>query len=164
VYEGGVRVPFAAQWKGRVPAGAVCERPAMSIDVFPTILAAAGIEPPAGVTFDGINLMTYMDEKSGGATAPRNIFWRFGPQWAVREGDMKLVHSSAEGIQLFDLAKDVGESKNLVSEQPETVKRLRATYDQWNAQNEEPRWRDTRDVKRAARRGGTPATAPAGDD
>lgn len=151
VYEGGVRIPFMAQWKQIVPAGSVCEKPVASIDVFPTILAAAGIETPAGLKLDGMNLLALLDENSQAATAKRTLFWRFGPQWAIRDGDLKLLHTPEGGIQLFDLSRDIGESRNLATEQPETVQRLQSRYDEWNAQNEAPRWRDTRDVKRASR-------------
>jgi len=164
VYEGGVRVPFLAQWKGKVPAGAECENPVVSIDIFPTVVAAANIEAPKAVKLDGMNLLQLLDQNSEAATAKRSLFWKFGPQWAVREGDLKLVHTNQGGTELFDLSKDVGEAKNLATEQPETVKRLQASYDAWNAQNEKPRWRDTRDGKRAGRRGAGragAATAPA---
>ncbi len=172
VYEGGVRVPFLAKWPGRVGAGGTYEKPVSSLDVFATVLAAAGVEAPANVKLDGTNLLPFLSGRADVAGVPhQSLFWKFGPQWAVRDGDMKLLNTPAEGTQLFDLSKDVGEQKDLAAERPEEVKRLRETYDQWNAQNEQPRWRDARDERRAARGGGgggrrraaATATAPAGE-
>src|SRR5207244_13565356 len=85
-WEGGIRIPFMMQWKGKIPAGKVDERPVIQIDIHPTALAAAGAEAPAEAKFDGVNLLPYVTgEKSG---APHEaLYWRFGQQIALRAGD-----------------------------------------------------------------------------
>jgi arylsulfatase A-like enzyme len=151
-YEGGIRVPFLVTWPGRVPAGRVYEAPAIALDVFPTALAAAGAAPPRGETLDGVDLLPHLAGRAG--AAPHDaLYWRFGSQWAVREADYKLVRGGPEGVQLFDLSSDVGETNDLIAAKPDVAERLRAKYEAWNATLERPRWRDSRD--------GRPATGPA---
>jgi arylsulfatase A-like enzyme len=59
VYEGGIRVPFVVKWTGRIPAGDTYTRPVISLDILPTALAAAGIQPPRRLSLDGVNLLPY---------------------------------------------------------------------------------------------------------
>ena len=150
VREGGIRVPFLMSWPGRLPAGVEYDQPVIALDVFPTALAAAGAPTPNGVTFDGVNLLPYL---SGSVTEPAPpphlaLFWRFGQQWAVRHRDFKLVHAGAKSpVQLFNVAKDPGEQNDLAAAEPDRVKELRALYDEWNALNVPPLWKDLRSEK-----------------
>jgi arylsulfatase A-like enzyme len=57
VWEGGIRVPFLVQWKGRIPAGKVFDQPVIQLDVHPTALAVAGVKIPAEANCDGVNLL-----------------------------------------------------------------------------------------------------------
>ena len=69
------------------------------------------------------------------------LYWRYLPQWAIRDGDWKLLQMrGGETPQLFDLAKDVGEKSDLATAQPDVVKKLKAKYDAWNAQLMDARW------------------------
>jgi arylsulfatase A-like enzyme len=138
-FEGGPRVPFLAQWKGKLPAGKTYDHPVMNLDVLPTALAAAGAPVDSTAKLDGVDLMPYLTgEKKG--RPHETMYWRFGPQWAVRHGDLKLVVSKGGSGQpeLYDLAADIGESKDLAKDQPEKVKQLQALYDKWNAEQAEP--------------------------
>ncbi|MCX5758725.1 MAG: sulfatase-like hydrolase/transferase, partial [Candidatus Hydrogenedentes bacterium] len=75
VYEGGIRVPFLAQWKGRIPSGKVDDRPVIAIDVHPTALAVAGVIPPADAKLEGVNLLPYLTGQE--SAAPHDaLFWR----------------------------------------------------------------------------------------
>jgi arylsulfatase A-like enzyme len=136
VLEGGIRVPFLVQWKGRIPAGKVEDRPVIAIDILPTALAAAG--QPAVDGLDGVNLLPYLTgEKS---EAPHDhLYWRYGPKRAVRMGDWKLTDEGG-GAMLFNLAKDVGEKHDLSKQEPEKLKQLEAAYARWNTQNVPARW------------------------
>ncbi|MFN9720233.1 MAG: sulfatase-like hydrolase/transferase [Planctomycetota bacterium] len=134
-FEGGPRVPFIAQWKGRYPAGVTYDSPVLNLDVLPTAIAAAGGKIDPAWKLDGVDLTPYLT----GANQEKpheTIFWRYSPQWAVRHGDMKLVVANGGGGQpeLYDLAKDLGESRNLAASQPETVEKLQKLYDAWNSQ------------------------------
>ena len=149
--EGGIRVPFLVQWKGRIPAGRVLDDPVISLDIVPTALAVSGIEPQQYVRkraeLDGVNLLPYFTGESN-EPPHESLFWRFrfpprDPtlyRWAIRQGDWKLVKNGREPLSLYNLAHDVGETNNLATEYPERVDAMRAAWKQWDASNQEPRW------------------------
>ena len=140
--EGGVRVPFCVQWKGKLPAGKTYEHPIIQLDILPTSLAAAGSKTDPAWKLDGVNLLPFLTGENKGR--PHDvIYWRFGEQWAIRKADWKLVASRIDGKEpkLFDLAEDIGEAKDLATTHPEKVKELKTAWDAWNAEQEEPRWR-----------------------
>jgi arylsulfatase A-like enzyme len=156
-WEGGVRVPSMAQWKGQIPAGKVYDQPIIQLDFVPTALAAAGVDLPSNGKIDGVNLLPYLrGEKSG---APHEaLFWRFGQQMAVRMGDWKLLKAAGAGgddnpgrarqsvvrdlagAHLYNLASDIGETTNVAEQHPEKVKELAAAWTTWNKENADPLW------------------------
>jgi len=138
-FEGGPRVPFLAQWKGKFQAGKTYDFPVMNLDVLPTVVTAAGGKVEASWKLDGVDLLPYVT----GANKSRpheTMYWRYGPQWAVRHGDMKLVVSQGGSgkPELYNLAEDRAESKDLAGTQPEKAKQLLAIYSSWNAEQAEP--------------------------
>ncbi len=138
-WEGGIRVPYLVQWKGRLPAGKTYDNPVIQLDFHPTALAAAGVEAK-DAKFDGVNLLPHLEGK---VTAPPHdtLYWRFGDQMAIRHGNLKLVQGrGAASRMLFDLAADIGEQKDLSADRPEVVKELTTKYDEWNKTLEQPRW------------------------
>jgi arylsulfatase A-like enzyme len=145
--EGGIRVPFVAAWKGRLPAGKVYDHPVIQLDVLPTALAAAGIPPGPGDKLDGADLLPHLTGKAAGPPHDA-LFWRFGEQMAVRKGDWKLVRygpnanlqAGESWPKLYNLAEDVGESNDLAAKHPEKVKELQSAWDRWNAGNVKPLW------------------------
>jgi arylsulfatase A-like enzyme len=134
-FEGGPRVPYIAQWKGRIPAGQTYDLPVMNLDVLPTAIIAAGGKPEASWQLDGVDLMPYL---TGAKTSRphQTLYWRYGPQWAIRDGDMKLVVSKGGSgrPELYNLATDIGESNDLAAAQPAKVKELQAMWDRWSAE------------------------------
>lgn len=129
--EGGIRIPFMMQWKGRLPAGKVYDAPVTSLDILPTALAAAGAKPLAPAQLDGVNLIPFL---AGEKKDPPHdvLFWRYGGQFAVRRGDWKLVRQNARAeFQLFNLARDVGETHNLAAEHPARVQELHGLLEHW---------------------------------
>lgn len=152
-YEGGPRVPFFAQWKGKWPAGKTYDLPVMNLDVLPTIVAAAGGKLDASAQLDGVDLTPFVTGVN--KTRPhQTLYWRYGPQWAVRHGDLKLVVSrgGSERPELYDLASDIGESKDLASAQPAKVKELQAIYDKWSAAQAEPSAPDSTGTKKGGQK------------
>jgi arylsulfatase A-like enzyme len=137
VYEGGVRVPFLMAWPGRLAAGKTDDRPVSSVDVFATTLAVAGVAMPADRKYDSVNLLPYLTGEKTGAPHDR-LFWRSGALLAVREGRWKLVRGAGAGDELYDLAADVGETKDLGAAQPAVKARLAAALDAWNGELVEP--------------------------
>ncbi len=152
-WEGGIHVPFLAQWKGTLPAGKVYEQPVIQLDFLPTALAAAGVETKAEWKLDGVNLLPYLTGKHKGAPHAA-LYWRFGQQIAVRMGDWKLIkapganatqgefrtQATTEGAQLYNLANDIGEQNNLADREPAKVKQLAAVWEKWNAELIEAKW------------------------
>jgi len=151
VFEGGIRLPFIIQWKGHIPAGKVDDRPVISLDILPTAVVAAGGKIQPNWKLDGVNLLPYLTGENPG-TPHKNLFWRFGEQHAIRQGDWKLlVPPKSNTPELYNLAKDISETSNLTSQEPEKLKALQKIYDEWNAQLAKPRWIGRYPGKRAKR-------------
>ncbi|MES2572559.1 MAG: LamG domain-containing protein, partial [Verrucomicrobiota bacterium] len=168
----GIRVAYLFQWKGHVPAGKVDDRPVIQLDIFPTALAAGGVEIDPSWKVEGTNLLPYLTgEKTG---APHDaLYWRFGQQIAIRKGDWKLVKApgggteagenqgtaGTQGAQLYHLASDIGEEKNLADAEPARVKELADAWALWDRENIAPKWLPGRRQGRKA--SAVPAAAPA---
>ena len=156
VLEGGIRVPFAVQWTGRVPANTVYNELVSTLDIVATAAAAAGVPLPADRVYDGVNIVPYL---AGEEVSPqRNLFWRWfglGPDgppgsvdtiWAVRSGPLKLVterDTVGQPPALYNLPNDIGEIQNLAATQPADVDTLKQLYAQWNTQTVPPSWQTT---------------------
>ena len=138
-YEGGPRVPFIAQWKGKLPAGKTYEFPVMNLDVLPTIVTAAGGKVDESWKLDGVDLIPYLTGVNKGRPH-ETLYWRFGSQWAVRHGDLKLVVSKGGSGQpeLYNLTDDFAESKDLAATQPDKAKELQALWNKWSAEQADP--------------------------
>jgi len=162
--EGGIRVPFVLSWPGHVKQGTF-HLPVIQLDLHATALAAAGVEVKPEWRLDGLDLLPYLSgEKTG---APHEaLYWRFGAQMAVRVGDYKLLRydSNADtrtgagnqpvtGPRLYNLADDVGETKDLAAAMPERVKELQSKWDAWNATLVQPLWGGGKAGRGAAERG-----------
>ena len=146
--EGGVRVPFFVSWPGHVPAGTVYDEPVIQLDIVTTALAAAGVDVPADAKLEGVELLPYLN---GERDAPPHeaLYWRFGEQMAIRQGDWKLVRydprvDDQRGLatepKLYNLASDIGETKNMLEDEPERAAALQAAWDKWNESNVPPKW------------------------
>ena len=137
--EGGVRVPFMMQWKGRLPAGRVDDRVVIQFDLFPTILAAARAEIPRDRVIDGKDLLPYLAHGNADVIHD-SIFWRFGPRRGMRAGNWKLQWNGDETPRLYDLAKDVAEWTDVTAGNPQVAERMLADWRKWDAELMPPRW------------------------
>ena len=145
--EGGIRIPFLVQWKGRLPAGKLYDQPVISLDILPTALAVAGCEVRAEMKLDGVNLLPYLEGSKTG-TPHETLLWRFNfppsqpdrYRWAIRQGDWKLVKNDVEPISLYNLAEDISESNNLSAKFPEKVAALESAWKNWNRELLPPAW------------------------
>lgn len=146
LYEGGLRVPFIVRWPGRVPAGRVDDGSVFTaLDIFPTLCALAGAARPPARELEGVDVSAAWC----GGTAPKRdaLFWEYGrndeffkfgpdrsPNLAVRRGDWKLlVAADGEQVELYDLATDRGETRNLAAEHPELTRELSHLVGDWRA-------------------------------
>jgi arylsulfatase A-like enzyme len=140
VREGGIRVPYVVQWKGKLPAGATYSQPAISLDIAATAAAVGGAKLGGeGREVDGVNLLPYLLGEAKGAPH-ESLFWRFGPQRAVRQGNFKLIQTADQEVRLYDVVADKAESKDLATTHPDIVAQLDKAYDQWNAELADPLW------------------------
>jgi arylsulfatase A-like enzyme len=147
-FEGGPRVPFFVQWKGKLAGGKTYENPVMNLDILPTVVTAAGGKVEAGWNLDGVDLTPYLT----GANAERphqTIYWRYGDQWAIRDGDWKLVVSKGGSgkPELYDLSRDRSESNDLASAETSKVAKLQKMWDAWSAEQAEPTAKDDQSKK-----------------
>ncbi len=145
--EGGVRVPFIISQPGKVKPGTTDDRPVIQLDLHATALAAAGVAPKAEWKLEGVDLTPYMSGNEKGNPHDA-LFWRFGKQMAVRQGDWKLVKydlgaggkSGLSAACLYNLQDDIGEATDLSARHPEKVKELQAAWDAWDKSNVAPLW------------------------
>jgi arylsulfatase A-like enzyme len=140
-FEGGIRVPMILRWPGVIAPGTTCVQPVITFDISATALAVAGADT---AETDGADLRPFF---SGQASAPdRPLFWRsrtMSNNYGARVGVWKFVHSTegdaAPGPkqtpatdQLFNLAADIGERRNLAREQPAKLAELKKLYAAWS--------------------------------
>ena len=143
--EGGIRVPAIISWPGTISQNEVRNQFAVNVDWLPTLAELCDVPLPER-TIDGKSLVQVI--RSSNARSPHDtFFWQSGgkkddPQWAVREGDWKLIHNpmgythSGGGADqartyLFNVRSDVSEKNDLTKEHPDLVKRLREQYEMW---------------------------------
>ena len=129
-WEGGIRVPCLIKWPGRIEAGTVNRDFVTSLEVFPTLLAAANITPPDTIQFDGFNLLPHLQ---GGSTIEREeMFWELREDQAARVGAWKWV-ASPRGGGLFNLKEDIGEQHDLTAERPEVARMMQEKFAAWQS-------------------------------
>jgi arylsulfatase A-like enzyme len=145
--EGGIRVPFFVSWPGRLPVDKTYDHPVIALDILPTACAVAGAKLDADV--DGVDLLKRLSALD--TTAPHEaLYWRFGPQRAIRKGKWKLVDwrdfetKKESGWQLYDLEKDLTEKNDLAKTEPQIVAELAAAWEKWDKRNIAPLWHGDR--------------------
>lgn len=144
LFEGGIRVPAMISWPGHLPEGEVRSQMATACDWMPTIADLCGVDSPER-KLDGRSIVPVI--RSDDAPSPHQTFhWQSGggknPQWAVRDGDWKLIGNPRDTSNkapvgkddrrfLVNLAEDVTEMKNLAADNPAAVERLEKLHDAW---------------------------------
>jgi arylsulfatase A-like enzyme len=137
VYEGGIRIPFIIRFPPITHAGTVTHTPAIVEDVFPSILELAGVKKYHTIqTVDGKSFVSALKNPKTIDTS-RTLLWHYPNNWqvktipgtnffsALRQNNWKLVYSQRTGkAELYDLATDLGEQKELSSVYPEKTKQL----------------------------------------
>ena len=141
VYEGGVRVPFVAAWPGTLPAGTQFNLPVSALDIFPTAVAVAGMDPASGL--DGVDLMPYMTGQRPGAPHDQ-LFWHSeaGAQYGARGLDRKYVRTLDREPELYAIHDDPSESVSVSDGDPMAAE-LGKAVDAWHAEHPPPAWPGT---------------------
>ena len=141
VFEGGVRVPAAARWPGKIPAGRAIHAPLAYIDVMPTLMGVAGIERPVGKPLDGIDMLGVLTGEN--PDIDRDLYSYIGQYGEHREeisymsNGWKLVVKGPNIIDagaddslrkryLFRIDRDPNETENLAAEKPDRVAQMYA--------------------------------------
>lgn len=137
MYEGGIREPLIIRWPGVAKAGSTIAMPVSSPDFFPTLLEAAGAQPMKDQVLDGISLIPVL---KGDAMPARSLYWHYphygnqgsAPSAAVRTGDWKLIEwFEDQRCELFNLADDPSERKDLSLAHPMRVTKMKMDLRQW---------------------------------
>jgi uncharacterized sulfatase len=162
-YEGGIRVPLIVRWPAKIKAGTVTDTPVHTIDYYPTFTELAGVTPPSGRKLDGMSLLPLLTQS--GTLARDTLAWHmptytamYGrtPCAVIRKGDWKLIHWFGDYLdprgftpdqtpygklvlgprtELYHLADDLSETRNLAATRPEKARELHAALEAW--------WKDT---------------------
>lgn len=130
LYEGGIRVPMIARWPGKIAPGTTNRHLSAFWDILPTFCDLAGTQPPEGI--DGISFVPALL----GVTQKQHeyLYWEFpayGGQQAVRMGEWKAIRTelkrknSISSLQLYNLNEDIGEKKDVSSNNPEILVKIR---------------------------------------
>lgn len=128
-YEGGLRVPFAARWPGRIPAGRVVDEPAIMYDAFPTLVKLCGGTVPGDRTYDGQDIWPLLSGE-GGVRREKPFVWIYTDNvTTVRDGRWKLHLAHRDKPlpepELYDLETDSGEARNVAGERVAELRRLK---------------------------------------
>jgi arylsulfatase A-like enzyme len=141
VYEGGIRVPLIVRWPGVVRPGTTSDLPVTTLDIAATVLDVAGAPGRDDAPLDGTSLEPALS--GDGTLGSRDLIWHYPhysnqggrPAGALLSGSDKIVEHFEDGtIELFDLASDPGERRNLASEQPARAAELAARLEAWRKQ------------------------------
>ena len=133
---GGTTTPMIAHWpKGIAARGEITRATGHIVDIMPTVVELAEAHYPQVrgqhrvLPMEGSSLVSAF--RGADSARARPIYWEFASNHAVRDGDWKLVAERSREWELYDLANDRCETKNLVDEHPEQVQRLAKIYDTW---------------------------------
>ncbi|MCG8310120.1 MAG: sulfatase [Cytophagales bacterium] len=154
-YEGGIREPMFAYWKGKIEAGTESAEPVSNLDFYPTILEVAGIEKPDNKVLDGQSIIPLLTQQ--GTLGLRPLYWHFPiyleggnaesqdpvfrtrPGSAIRLGDWKLIqYFEGNDIELYNLKNDLSEENNLTDSNPEKVEQLLKMLIAWRKETNAP--------------------------
>lgn len=161
--DGGIKVPMVMSWPGKFEAGTMVDATVTHRDLYPSLSEITGIAPKKDL--DGKSLLPLIKGEVE-TLHPEPLFWDSGNKmvnWVVRDGDWKMVFRGEgrdyeayqldenglvkdefrivpikTGMQLYNLAEDPGETKNLASANPERVQAMEKLYQDWRATMGEP--------------------------
>ena len=131
MHEGGIRVPGLARWPGHLKAGTTSDVPVIGSDVFPTMLAIAGVKPPAARVLDGVNILPVLTGTVTKLDRPQPLYWRLNmapnAKVAMRVDDWKiLANAELTEFELYNLKTDARETNDLKATEPQRFAALRA--------------------------------------
>ena len=138
VWEGGLRVPYCATWKGQINPGTVCDVPVNTLDIGSTFCKMAGYSKAEiqQLKLPGSDLLAL----ANGEQTDRSLYWRRGNTSAIRQGDWKLITTNGEPAFLFNVTKDMKETTNLLTGDPQKSRTLHDKLKAWDKALPAPLW------------------------
>ena len=147
LFEGGIRVPAAISWPGKIPANQFRNQMSVNVDWMPTLIELCGFETDTS-EMDGKSLMSIIDNEKAPSNHQDGYCWEFRrggkSTWVARKGNWKLYanpydtsrrnYTYTEKFVLFDLENDPGESINLYDQETAVVNELKSLYKKWKSQ------------------------------
>jgi arylsulfatase A-like enzyme len=146
MYEGGVREPLIISWPGRIAADSSCSIPVSSPDLYPTLLEAVGVPLRPSQHCDGVSFVSLFNDPAAEGAAhhlrERPLYWHYPhygnlggtPGSVIRRGDWKLLHFfEDDGIELYNLRRDIGETEDVSAAEPKLAAELKQLLDQWRS-------------------------------
>ena len=144
LFEGGIRVPAAISWPGKIPSNQFRDQMSVNVDWMPTLIDLCGFDTDTS-DMDGKSLLPIIENENAPSNHERGYCWEFGrrgdPTWVARKGKWKLYanpydtsrreYTYPEKFVLFDLENDPGESVNLYDQKPNIVYELKSLYKAW---------------------------------
>ena len=144
LFEGGIRVPAAISWPGRIPSNQFRDQMSVNVDWMPTLIDLCGFDTDTS-DMDGKSLLPIIENENAPSNHEKGYCWEFGrrgdPTWVARKGKWKLYanpydtsrreYTYPEKFVLFDLENDPGESVNLYDQKPNIVYELKSLYKAW---------------------------------
>lgn len=138
LHEGGIRVPGMARWPGKIQPGTTSDVPVIGSDMFPTMLAVAGVEPPTDKVLDGVNVLPLLDGSAARVDRPQPLFWRLhmapNAKIAMRVDGWKiLANAELSEFELYDINSDPQETTDLKEKETEKFAVMKAQLIKHNA-------------------------------
>lgn len=132
VFEGGIRVPFAMQWTGKIPANFTYDKPIIALDILSTVLAnIKGAAKPKNL-LDGTDLLPFLTNKN--SKAPHDfLFWRMfdrGSYAIINKNEMKMVVLK-DSLYLYDLKKEINEKNNVITKEKALTEEMGKARSTW---------------------------------
>lgn len=139
IYEGGIREPLLVRWPNKIKPNSTTDHVMTSVDLYPTFLELSGSTGNRDHLLDGKSLLPSLTENE--VNIDRAIYWHYPvyhhakPAGAMRQGEWKLIENFTDNsLELYNLKEDIGESKNLVSENPDKAKELQLALANWRTE------------------------------
>jgi arylsulfatase A-like enzyme len=132
-YEGGHRIPAVARWPEHIAPGWISNEFAVGMDLLPTIMDIVGVDISNERKVDGISIKDHLLKKASLPT--RKVFFGYEPKLgtAMREGNWKM-QTKGDVVELYDLSKDIKETKNVKDQYPERTKEMKAAIEKWKVE------------------------------
>ncbi len=129
-YEGGHRVPAVARWPGRIKAGWKSDELIVGMDLLPTVMDIVGVDISKKRKLDGISIKDHLLNQAD--MPERRVFFGYEPKLgtAMRDGNWKM-QTKGDVVELYDLSKDIKETRNIADKHPKRTKEMKAAIEKW---------------------------------